>query len=102
MVHKGGGVVVGQSFEAHGHHSGVLYRLRTYDDDDDDNHSDDHDNDLDMMYRGGRVKLAHIIVSSASTVENLLGQFLLNLGSAFCLQNMITLKKFSGLKNHLA
>merc|ERR1711872_888897 len=40
VVHKGGGVVVGESFEAHGHHSGV---------------------------RGGRVKLADIIVSSAST-----------------------------------
>merc|ERR1712240_172410 len=40
VVHEGGGVVVGESFEAHGHHSGV---------------------------RGGRVKLAHIIVSSAST-----------------------------------
>ena len=41
---------------------------------------------LKMVHRGGRVKLAHIIVSSASTVENLLWQFLLNLGSAFCLQ----------------
>ena len=55
MVHKGGGVVVGESFEAHGHHSGVLYRLRTYDndnyhDDDDDDHSDDHDDDYEDDY----------------------------------------------------
>ena len=62
VVHKGGGVVVGESFEAHGHHSGVLYRLRTYDNDnhhDDDNHrdgdddgdhSDDHDDDYEDDY----------------------------------------------------
>ena len=41
---------------------------------------------IEMKHRGGRVKLAHIIVSSTSTVENLLWHFLLNLGSAFCLQ----------------
>ena len=68
MVHKGGGVVVGESFEAHGHHSGVLRTFGTYDDDDDD---DNHRDDMKMVHRGGRVKLAHIIVSSASTVENI-------------------------------
>ena len=41
---------------------------------------------IEMKHRGGRVKLAHIIVSSTSTVEKLLRHFLLNLGSAFCLQ----------------
>ena len=44
MVHKGGCVVVGESFEAHGHHSGVLKTLGTYDDDD-NNHSQNHDDD---------------------------------------------------------
>ena len=102
VVHEGGGVVVGESFEAHGHHSGVLKTLRTYNDDDDDDHSNNHDDDFEdgapwwsrqtrTHHRFLRFHCGKFIVA-----------FSVKFGISILSPNMITLKKFSGLKNHLA
>ena len=92
MVHKGGGVVVGESFEAHGHHSGVLKVLRTYNDDD---HSNNHDDDFDdgTPWWSRQTRTHHRFLRFHCGKYRVAFHF--DLGSAFCLQTMITLKKFS-------
>ena len=100
MVHKGGGVVVGESFEAHGHHSGVLKTLGTYDDD--DNYSQNRDDD----YGDGAPWWSRQTRTHHRFLRFHCGKFIVafsfKFGISILSPNMITLKKFSGLKNHLA
>ena len=68
MVHQSGGVVVGKSLEAHGHHHRVLMVMINYDNHGDNEDDDDDDTDDDNIQDRGRgVKLANIVVPSTST-----------------------------------